>query len=668
MKKKSLSARYLKLQNFAPLIHNGMALFLGLATAFGVWLFKSLIEWTHALAFDQVGGYLARFGGWTVFILPVLGGMVVGLLMYFFVGPERHHGVAGVMEAVALAGGRLRYWRVPFKAVAAALAIGSGASVGPEDPSVQIGANLGSMLGDQLHLADDRVRSLVAAGAAAGIAAAFNAPIAGVFFALEIVLGEVSGSALGTVVLASVISAAFTQALAGAEPAFSVPAYTFGTYWELILYLGLGLLAGPVAAFYIRGLYRAQDFFHHWAAPAWIKPAVAGLAVGVVGIFLPQIFGVGYDTIDQLLNGQNFALGLLLILVLAKLVMTSISIGGGFPGGVFAPSLFLGAALGGAYGVVLERLFPGLGLTTPAFAMVGMAAVLAGTVHSPLTAIILLFEMTRDYRIILPLMFAVIVSMLISQAIQRDSVYVHGLALKGIRLERGRDVEVLDTITVGEVMLKNPDTLHESEMLENAAKVFAETHHHGMAVLNDAGEFVGIMTIGDMDRTVKEGKVHTVGEACVRNPLVAYPDEPLSVAIRRMGVRDVGRLPVVARDNPHQLLGSLRRSAIIRAYDAALTQREIMRHKVHQVRLGSFTGAAINEILIEPGSPCDSRRVRDITWPSNCVVATIRRGRQTLIPRGDTTLRAGDVLLTVLGEEGHEALRQLCVRPDEEKS
>lgn len=664
LKRKFLNTHYLKLQNFAPLIHNGMALFLGLATAFGVWLFKSLIDWTHALAFDQVGAYLARFGGWTVFILPVIGGLIVGLLMYFFVGPERHHGVAGIMEAVALAGGRLRYWRVPVKAVAAALSIGSGASVGPEDPSVQIGANLGSMLGDRLHLADDRVRSLVAAGAAAGIAAAFNAPIAGVFFALEIVLGEVSGSALGTVVLASVISAALTQALAGPEPAFSVPAYTFGTYWELLLYLGLGLIAGPVAALYIRGLYRAQDFFHHWAAPAWIKPAAAGLVVGVVGIMLPQIFGVGYDTIDQLLNGQNFGLGLLLILVLAKLVMTSISIGGGFPGGVFAPSLFLGAALGGAYGVILERLFPGLGLTTPAFAMVGMAAVLAGTVHSPLTAIILLFEMTRDYRIILPLMFAVIVSMLISQAFQRDSVYVHGLALKGIRLERGRDVEVLDTITVGDVMLKNPDTLRESDPLEKAAKLFAETHHHGMAVLNEAGEFVGIMTIGDMDRAVKEGKAETVGDACVRNPLVAYPDEPLSVAIRRMGVRDVGRLPVVSRDNEHELLGSLRRSAIIRAYDAALTQREIMRHKVHQVRLGSFSGAAVSEVVIEAGSPCDSRRIRDITWPTNCVIATIRRGRQTLIPRGDTTLRAGDVLVSVLGEEGGEALSKLCGRQE----
>ncbi len=229
-------------------ILGGLAIMVGLTSGAGVWLFKWLIDQVEWLIFDQLGVTLQPLGGWTVLLLPTLGGLIIGLLGYFFIGEERHHGVAGIMEAVALAGGRLRYKRIPIKTIAAAIAIGSGASVGPEDPSVQLGSNLGSMFGQALHLSDERMRALVAAGAASGIAAAFNAPIAGVFFALEIILGEITGSALGIVVLSGVISSVFTQAVAGPEPAFAIPAYTFNSAWELPLYLGLGLLAGPVAA------------------------------------------------------------------------------------------------------------------------------------------------------------------------------------------------------------------------------------------------------------------------------------------------------------------------------------------------------------------------------------------------------------------------------------
>ena len=447
-------------------ILGGLAIIVGLTSGAGVWLFKWLIDQVKWLTFDQLGVTLRPLGGWTVMLLPILGGLIVGLLRHFFIGEERHHGVAGIMEAVALAGGRLRYKRIPIKTVAAAIAIGSGASVGPEDPSVQIGSNLGSMFGQALRLSDERMRALVAAGAASGIAAAFNAPIAGVFFALEIILGEITGSALGIVVLSGVISSVFTQAVTGPEPAFAIPAYAFNSAWELPLYLGLGLLAGPVAALYIRFLYLAQDIYARWfKAPGWLKPASAGLLVGLVGVFLPQIFGVGYETIEGILQGENLGIALLLGLMVAKLILTPVSIAGGFPGGVFAPSLFIGAALGGAFGQLANQLFPQLSLHPAAFAMVGMAALLAGAVHAPLTAILLLFEMTHDYRIILPLMFSVVISLLIAQRLQRDSVYTLGLARKGIRLERGRDVDVLETVTVAEVMQPAPFMLYEGDNL-----------------------------------------------------------------------------------------------------------------------------------------------------------------------------------------------------------
>lgn len=641
----------------------GAALAVGLLAGAGVWAFRWLIGATHHLVFGEiVGERLSGLGIWTVALAPVIGGLVVGLLMQYLVGPERHHGVAGIMEAVALAGGRLRYKRMPAKAAAAAISLGSGAAVGPEDPSVQIGSSLGSMFGQVLRLSDERMRSLVAAGAAGGIAAAFNAPIAGVFFALEIVLGEIAGSAFGVVVLASVVSAVFTQAVAGAQPAFLVPAYAFHAWHELPLYFGLGLIAGPVAAAYVRLLYKFQDLFGALKLPRWTKPALAGAIVGAVGIFLPQVFGEGYETIEGILTGERLGIVLLLAILAAKLVLTPVSIGGGFPGGVFAPALFLGAVLGAAYGEAAVRLLPGVDIAPAAFAMVGMAALLAGAVHAPLTAILLLFELTNDYRIILPLMFAVIVSLLVSQRLQKDSVYSLGLARKGIRIERGRDVEVLEGLTVEEVMEKSPPTLRESESLASANDKFLRLRYHGLPVLDDRGALAGMLTVQDIDRARLNNGAASVGEACTRELLTTHPDETLGQALRKMSVRDVGRLPVVPSGDPGRLLGVLRRTDVIRAYTAALTRRAALRHSAQQVRLGAVTGVSIQEILVEAGAPCDGKPLREISWPADSVIASLRREDRMMIPKGDTVLCAGDVLAVVSEEEARPAIRRICQR------
>ena len=312
------------------------ALAVGLLSGFGVWVFKLLIELINNAASIWLGG------SWLVVLLPVIGGLVVGLLMFFFVGEERYHGVAGVIEAVALAGGRLRYLRMPIKTIASAISIGSGAAVGPEDPSVQIGANIGSFFGQRLGLSDDRIRTLVAAGAAGGIAAAFNAPDRRCILRPGSGFGrdrrerlQLGGNQRGG-------SSVFTQALSSvhSQPSASPPMRS-APHAELFLYLGLGLLAGLISVAYIRLLYAAQDLLHRWAVPRWIKPAAAGLVVGLVGLYLPQVLGVGYETIEQILNGQLVAVGLLLALLVAKLFLTPLCIGAGFMGGVFAPALFL---------------------------------------------------------------------------------------------------------------------------------------------------------------------------------------------------------------------------------------------------------------------------------------------------------------------------------------
>jgi len=606
-----------------------------------------------------LGGFLETYGVWTLAILPVIGGLIVGLVQFYFIGHERHHGVAGIIESVALSGGRLRYWRIPAKALASAISIGSGGSVGPEDPSVQIGSNLGSMFGSLLRMSEERVRTLVAAGAAAGIAAAFNAPIAGVFFAVEIILGEIGTSSLGVVVLSAVISSVFTQAVSGVQPAFNVPPYSFNSIWQLPLYFVLGMIAGPLSAWYVKFLYWFQDFFHNLKIPGWGKPALAGVSVGIVGLFLPQILGEGYDAIGDVLGGKMTIFWLLFALTIAKLIMTPVSIGGGFAGGVFAPALFIGAMLGSGFGTLTNMIFPTLNIVPAAFAMVGMAAVLAGAVHSPLTAILLLFEMTHDYRIILPLMFSVIISLLISRSIESDSVYMLGLARKGIRIERGRDLEVLERITVDEVMTKAPPFLHESTSVKETMDYMLKHHIHGVPVLTQKNELYGIITLHDV-RDMDHEDNERLGDICARDLLVAYPDETIGAALRRMSVRDVGRMPVVSREHPKRLVGLLRRSDAIRAYDIALKRHAILRHRAQQVRLGAFSGVDVQEIAIQPGADCDGVAIRDVEWPRDCVIASVRRGSNLFIPRGETILKAGDTLVYVAEGQARKTVIELC--------
>jgi CIC family chloride channel protein len=318
-----------------------LAVIVGLATGLSIWLFRAGIEFFHELFVVELEHLLgATLGRVTIVVSLALAGYIVGWLMQRFVGEERHHGVAGIMEAVALAGGRLRYHVMPAKALASTISLGAGASIGPEDPSVQIGANIGSLVGQRLHLSEDRVRLLVAAGAASAIAAAFNAPIAGVFFALEVVLLEFTTSAFGLVVLAAVVASVFCQAAEQAtalhEPALDLMNYQLGSFIEVPVYALLGLALAPLAAFFIRSVYWQHDVWHKRVhLPRPVGTALVGALVGVVGIFLPQMLGPGREAMNEvLLHPEGFTIGLLLALGVAKIIMTGFSLAGGFVGGV----------------------------------------------------------------------------------------------------------------------------------------------------------------------------------------------------------------------------------------------------------------------------------------------------------------------------------------------
>ena len=641
---------------------------IGLGASLAVLAFKELIKFIHEALFTKLYGLTVGWGSWTIMLVPILGGLIVGLMRHYLIPAERHHGVAGIMESVALAGGRLRYQRVPFKALAAAISIGAGASVGPEDPSVQIGANLGSFIGQKLHMSDARTRLLVAMGAASGIAAAFNAPIAGVFFAIELILGELTTSAFGMVVFSAVIASVTTRAVIGPIPAFPIPAYDFHAPVELVFYLVLGILAAMVSVIYIKGIYWAHDWFHHSRIPLWVRPLLVGALIGAVGIYFPEVFGDSYESITEILFGRMTVIHILLILLLLKIVLTSLSLGGGFMGGVFAPSLFLGAALGETLGLAVAHLFPALTIQPSAFALVGMAAVLAGTVRAPATAIILLFEMTNDYRILLPLMFAVVVSVYLSRSIHEASVYELSLLRKGIRLQRGRDIDVLETLTVEEVMRDVPATVQMHMPLRMASSLMDMARVHGLPVVSNDGSLFGVISLTDIDRAIEEEESNLDRpsfEFCSQKLALAYPNETVREAMKRMSGRDIGRVPVVDPEDETRLVGWLSRADIIRAYELALSRRSADRHRVEQVQLGAISGAEVLELVVESGSAVDGVLLKDINWGSNSLVASIQRGRRLMIPHGTTRLYAGDRLAMVAETKDEEALRDLVTSPNE---
>jgi len=532
--------------------------------------------------------------------------------------------------------------------------------VGREGPIVQIGSALGSTLGQTLKLSDERIRNLVACGAAAGIAATFNAPIAGVIFALEVILGEFSVRYFSTVVISSVTASVVGRIAFGNVPAFVVPQYSLVSPWELPLYVLLGVLAGLVALLFVRTLYWFEDTFDDWRFPEYIKPGVGGLFIGAIGFYLPQVFGVGYEAMEDALLGKTL-LGTMALLVLVKILATSLTIGSGGSGGVFAPSLFIGAMVGGVFGTVAHQVLPGITAASGAYALVGMAAVFAGAAHAPITAVIILFEMTNDYRIILPLMLATVVSVLLTQRLRRDSIYTLKLARRGVRLEQGRDVDVMQGVLVAEAMTTNVDTVDADLSLADLDFAFHETHHHGFPVLNTDGELFGLITVQDLERAKERGPIDglCVRDIATQSLLVAYPDEPVWAALKRLGTRDVGRLPVVDRQNPKRLLGAIRRHDIVRAYNVGIGRKLGMQARTEQFRLGKLTGTEIIDVEVSPQSPLAHQAVKELMLPEGCVLVSVTRGNRMLIPHGDTRLVPGDHLTALVKEECVQEVRQV---------
>ncbi len=582
--------------------------------------------------------------------IPALGGLIFGPLIYFFAREAKGHGVPEVMQAVALRGGRIRPVVAVVKSLASALCIGSGGSVGREGPIVQIGSALGSTFGQLLRMSDDRVRTLVACGAAGGIAATFNAPIAGVFFALEIILGEFTTRAFGVVVLASLTASVIGRAAFGNVAAFPVPSYELVSVSELPLYALLAALAAVVGFGFTHTLYWFEDRFDDIRMKEYLKPVPGGLMVGLLGLGLPQIFGVGYPAMEKALHGE-YALGLLSILILAKVLAVSLTIGSGGSGGVFAPSLFVGAMLGTSFGSVIHMLLPNSTAPAGAYGLVGMAAVFAAAAHAPITAVIILFELTGDYKIILPLMGAVVISTLVSEALSKETIYTLKLRRQGIDLLAGGEVDLLRSIKVFEAMTTSVPIISRDHSVAEASELLGQSREHALALINKAGELTGLVTIGDVNTAMMENKPGLPLSGIATRPVVTvFPDESLSQAIRRMNVRDVQQLPVVRRTNPKRMLGMLRRNDISRAYSQAMLERMETEHQ-RPVKPSDLRGTQLVEVPVGPTSPFVGVQLKTLDLPRDVLVIAVERGDETVIPHGDTLLQAGDRMLFLVQQD-----------------
>jgi len=667
----------------------GTAIVVGIGTGFGAVGFIKLIGLVQRMFFDGGSQLFPFLRSGIIIIIPMLGGLLAGPVISFFASEAKGHGVPEVMQAIALRGGRIRPRVVVAKILASALCIGSGGSAGREGPIVQVGAALGSSLGQWLRLSDNRIRNLVACGAAAGIAATFNAPIAGVIFAMEIILGELHLGDLGNVVISAVTASTIARIFLGDQPAFAV-SNNFGTQspWAIFLYVLLGALAAFAAVGFARMLYWFEDRFDEWKFPDALKPAVGGLLLGTLAFFyplvlglgfvpsqskffgmissqnMPQVFGSGFPVIENALLG-NLPFWMLFLLIFLKPLATSLTLGSGNSGGVFAPALFTGAVLGGAFGQTLERFFPGIFANSGAFAIVGMAAVFAGAARAPFTAILIVFEMTDDYRLMIPLMAAVVTSMVVSELLMKDSIYTLKLTRRGIRIQRGRDVDVMESVRISEVMVNQPISVSLDLPITVLAEKFIETGRHGFPVLDETGQLFGVVSLEDYRRAVSDDGERagslTVGEIATRDIVTVYPDETVGSAMRRMAPRDISRLPVVSRENPRQLVGMVRRNDIVRAYEVGVTRHEENRMRTYKSRIKEVSGFETVEIRIEAGSISAGKPLSAIPWPREAVVVSIRRGRQSIIPRGGHILQAGDEIVVLSEKNVSNEIRKLCI-------
>ena len=559
-----------------------LGILVGVAGGYGAVGFRYLINFIQSIAYGSSAELLdvVQSIPWHMRIaIPAIGGLIVGPIVYFFAREAKGHGVPEVMYAVALKQGIIRKRIVFIKALVSAVCIGTGGSVGREGPIVQIGSAVGSTMGQLFNVSPNRMRTLVGCGAAAGIAATFNAPIAGSIFAIEIILGEFEIASFSPIIISAVSATAISRHYLGDVPAFILPEYILHSPLEFPLYALLGAFCALVAVGFTLFLYRAEDAWDGVKFPEYLKAVVGGLMMGTMGLAFPQILGVGYGAIDLalLVKLSWWFMGLL---VLLKILATAITIGSGGSGGIFAPSLFMGAMAGGAFGAVAHYLFPEVAASPGAYAVVGMGAVVAATTHGPLQAILIIYEMTGNYKIILPLMITCIISCLVARKLCGESIYTFKLIRRGINIRGGKEVNILSSMPVKNVMYHTVEMVPESLRLKTFAEKLPQSRSNNFVVVNDREEITGVLTFLDYYDNLFKGKIDDrmlVKDIMTPDVVTVTIEDNLATALEKITAKDFAILPVVSPGDASKLLGILTRRDIIGAYNKAVIKKSLLK-------------------------------------------------------------------------------------------
>ncbi len=662
----------------------GTAVLVGIGSGLGAVLFTYLVEFVQKLAFEDFVDFLNFEQPVHLIIIPIIGALITGPIIYLFAREAKGHGVPEVMLAIALRGGKIKPQVGIVKAITSAICIGTGGSVGSEGPIAQIGSALGSTIGQWLRLNEERTKTLVACGAAGGIAAIFNAPIAGAIFAMEVILNRISSVYFGAVVISAVIADSIAHFFMGDFRTFLIPQYFLESPWELLLYTFLAIIAAIASVGFSRLLYLVEDLFDDIKIPDWFKPTIGALLLGILGIFtikttegIPRVFGVGYDSMTPALFGE-FSLKVALLLFVLKLLATLFTLGSGNSGGIFAPSLFMGSMLGAGFGSWATTVFPNITAGAGAYALVGMASFFSGATHAPMTAILILFEMTNNYQLILPLMLASVLSTIISRILSKDSIYTLKLTRRGIKLSQTQDVDVMQGINVGEVMATDIISIKSNQTIEDLEMLFFKTHLTGLPITDSEEKLVGVVTVNDL-RNARDSEMPGSTElskiASMNELLFTYPEEPMWQAIFRMSSHSISMLPVVHKEDPRKLLGMIYRRDVINAYDRAITKKANMQHEVEIIKLGKLDEAKFLQLNIPANSSVVGKRVSEIKLPGHCVIVSLRRGRELKIVDGHTILKKGDFLTIFSEEECANDVEKILtgqgnimIKPDHQKS
>ena len=587
-----------------------IAIIIGVLAGFAAIGIRALIFEISSLSFPGGGNLLENIinAPWYVKIgIPVLGGLIVGPLIHFFAPEAKGHGVPEVMQAILMKGGIIRPRVAIIKAVASAITIGTGGSVGREGPIIQIGSSLGSTVGQFFKVPNKRLKTLVGCGAAAGIAAAFNAPIAGALFAVEIILMDFAVAQFSPIVISSVMATVVSHTFEGNFAAFQVKGYQLASPYEIGFYFILGALSGLISFLFIKTLYYSEDYFdHRLSFPEYLKPVIGGLGIGITALIFPQVMGVGYDSINFALHAEMLW-HMALILIFVKIFATSLTLGSGGSGGIFAPSLFMGAMLGAFFGSVVNYFFPAITASPGAYALVAMGGLVAGTTRAPITAIIIVFELTNDYNIILPLMIVCIISTILSSKLSRESIYTLKLLLRNISIKEGADINVMESIFSKNVFDTKFDYLSVTDNFSQVVNKMIRGRGPVFPVLDGVGNIFGILSINDIKEYLFEKEslqnLLIAGDICNGDFELTTPNENCQSVVDKLRSHDLEGLPVVDNPGSKKVIGMIWLKDIQDEYQKEIERREITANlassitmKAEETSVHFMEGYSISEI------------------------------------------------------------------------